>query len=205
MPDGPGCFTQDSSCPALLRVPLRPVRVRVRGCHPLWPDFPVRSPPPSGPTSRPYYPGVASTTPVWAPPRSLAATGGITFVLFSCGYLDVSVPRVRPRPRRVTGLQPAGLPHSDIRGSQGACPSPRLFAACRVLLRLREPRYPPSALLCFLFSARPLPGTSRLVLFPFPSHHVKDLSTVESENSISKLLKDYFRKTIRRKAGRSYK
>ena len=97
LPDGPGCFTQDSSCPALLRVPLRPVRVRVRGCHPLWPDFPVRSPPLSGPTSRPYYPGVASTTPVWAPPRSLAATGGITFVLFSCGYLDVSVPRVRPR------------------------------------------------------------------------------------------------------------
>ena len=155
MPDGPGCFTQDSSCPALLRVPLRPVRVRVRGCHPLWPAFPRRSPPPSGPTSRPYYPGDASTPPVWAPPRSLAATGGITFVLFSCGYLDVSVPRVRPRTRRVTGLQPAGLPHSDIRGSQGACPSPRLFAACRVLPRLREPRYPPSALLCFSFPRTP--------------------------------------------------
>ena len=33
---------------------------------------------------------------VWATPRSLAATYGITIVFFSCGYLDVSVPRVRP-------------------------------------------------------------------------------------------------------------
>ena len=33
-------------------------------------------------------------TPVWALPRSLAATYGITFVFFSSGYLDVSVHRV---------------------------------------------------------------------------------------------------------------
>ena len=45
----------------------------------------------------------------------------------------------------------AGLPHSDIRGSQGICPSPRLFAACHVLLRLREPRHPSCALLSFPF------------------------------------------------------
>ena len=31
---------------------------------------------------------------VWAVPRSLAATYGITLVFFSSGYLDVSVPRV---------------------------------------------------------------------------------------------------------------
>ena len=43
----------------------------------------------------------------------------------------------------------AGLPHSDIRGSKGICPSPRLFAACHVLLRLREPRHPSCALLSF--------------------------------------------------------
>ena len=66
-----------------------------------------------------------------------------------------SSPRSLPSLGRVTGLQPAGLPHSDIRGSLGACPSPRLFAACRVLLRLREPRYPPSALLCFSFPRTP--------------------------------------------------
>ena len=52
----------------------------------------------------------------------------------------------------VTGLQPAGLPHSDIRGSRIICISPRLFAAYHVLHRLREPRHPPSALAYFLSS-----------------------------------------------------
>ncbi len=50
------------------------------------------------------------------------------------------------------GIAPAGLPHSDIRGSMGICPSPRLFAACHVLLRLREPRHPPCALGPFRFT-----------------------------------------------------
>ena len=35
-----------------------------------------------------------ASTMVWALPRSLAATGGITFVFSSSGYLDVSVHRV---------------------------------------------------------------------------------------------------------------
>jgi hypothetical protein len=39
------------------------------------------------------------------------------------------------------------LPHSEIRGSTGARPSPRLFAACHVLHRLSVPRHPPDALL----------------------------------------------------------
>jgi hypothetical protein len=42
-----------------------------------------------------YNPSIAVTTLVWANPRSLAATYGITFVFFSSGYLDVSVLRVR--------------------------------------------------------------------------------------------------------------
>ena len=45
-----------------------------------------------------------------------------------------------------------GLPHSDIRGSPGICPSPRLFAAYHVLLRLREPRHPPCALSSLRYS-----------------------------------------------------
>ena len=54
------------------------------------------------------------------------------------------------------GIASAGLPHSDIRGSTGICPSPRLFAACHVLLRLREPRHPPCALLVPLYVSRSL-------------------------------------------------
>ena len=49
----------------------------------------------------------------------------------------------------VTGLQPAGLPHSDTCGSIHACRSPHIFAACRVLLRRRKPRHPPSAICSF--------------------------------------------------------
>ena len=40
LPDGPGRFTQNSSCSALLRIPLCFVSLHVRDCHPLRPDFP---------------------------------------------------------------------------------------------------------------------------------------------------------------------
>ena len=47
------------------------------------------------PTSRPRNPNTTEVILVWATPRSLAATYGITIVFFSLGYLDVSVPPVR--------------------------------------------------------------------------------------------------------------
>jgi hypothetical protein len=40
----------------------------------------------------------------------------------------------------------AGFPHSGTPGSTPTCGSPRLFAACRALLRLSVPRHPPCAL-----------------------------------------------------------
>ena len=43
-------------------------------------------------------------------------------------------------------MTPAGFPHSEIFGSKGVCPSPKLIAACRVLRRLPVPRHPPCAL-----------------------------------------------------------
>ena len=49
----------------------------------------------------------------------------------------------------VTGLQPAGLPHSEITGSKPVCSSPVLIAAYHVLHRLQKPRHPPSALVTF--------------------------------------------------------
>ena len=82
-----------------------------------------------------YNPKIAVTTLVWALPRSLATTYGITIVFSSSAYLDVSVQRVRP-PIGVIHLQCIRLPHSDIAGSIGVCPSPALFAAYHVLLRL---------------------------------------------------------------------
>ena len=50
----------------------------------------------------------------------------------------------------MTGLQPAGLSHSEIGGSKIICISPPLIAAYHVLHRLREPRHPPCALAYFL-------------------------------------------------------
>jgi hypothetical protein len=45
--------------------------------------------------NRPHNPRPTEVVRVWAVPRSLAATDGITIVFFSWGYLDVSVPPVR--------------------------------------------------------------------------------------------------------------
>ena len=88
--------------------------------------------------------------PVWALPRSLAATYGIDVSFSSSGYLDVSVPRVPFHTLWIgvwmTEVRSAGFPHSDISGSMDICSSPKLFAACHVFHRLLVPRHPPCAL-----------------------------------------------------------
>ena len=151
LPDGPGGFTQDFTCPALLRVPLCRAKLRVRGSHPLWPDFPDRS-------ARLATCNAAALL----PPRGLDRAG-LGYSPFArhywgnhCCFLFLRVLRCFSSPRsphRTSGddsLTAAGLSHSEIRGSQAVCAYPRLFAAYHVLLRLREP------LLAFpSFHARP--------------------------------------------------
>jgi hypothetical protein len=110
-------------------------------------------------TSQPYNPNIAVTILVWALSLSLATTQEIIVIFSSSAYLDVSVRRVRSF---VTGLQPAGLPHSEIRGSIHICQSPRLIAAYHVLHRLREPRHSPCTLYYFLLLMRLL---RRMVCF----------------------------------------
>ena len=96
-------------------------------------------------------------TPVWALPRSLAATQGIDFSFSSSGYLDVSVHRLTFHTLWIHvwihGVCPCGLPHSEIPGSMDICSYPRLFAAYHVLHRLSVPRHPPCAL--FAYSSVP--------------------------------------------------
>ena len=135
----------------VLWYPLRPLRLRVRGFHPLWPAFP-----------KPFHclPWIASAGPnpamlrtaVWALPVSLAATSGIDVSFSSSGYLDVSVPRVPLRAlcirARIHKVFLCGFPHSDTPGSMAVCASPGLFAAYRVFLRPPVPRHPPCALFC---------------------------------------------------------
>ena len=67
---------------------------RVRGSHPLRRSFPAAS------TNFQDTFVMSPTTPsqqvemVWAIPRSLATTKGVSVDFLSYGYLDVSVPRV---------------------------------------------------------------------------------------------------------------
>ena len=106
--DGPPRFPRGCSCPMVLeKLPTEPSRFRVRGCHPLRQTFPGPSATTtvfdSAPRLQPWP--AALTTPiqqrlqayigsVWACPGSLATTTGVSFDFLSCGYLDVSVPRV---------------------------------------------------------------------------------------------------------------
>ena len=93
------------------------------------PAFPDRSASHASPVSRPYNPGRPLRPPVWAPPRSLAATWGIIVIFSSCGYLDVSVPRVCPHFVGDARLRAPGCP---IRKSTDQ----RLFASPRGLSQL---------------------------------------------------------------------
>ncbi len=95
----------------------------IRGYHPLWPHFPVRS------------------------IKHIKAFGLIRFrsplLTESLRFLFLRVLRCFSSPGlllnvniKMTCLQHAGLPHSDISGSIRVCQSPELFAAYHVLLRL---------------------------------------------------------------------
>ena len=68
---------------------------------------------------------------VWPLSVSLAATPEIDVSFSSSGYLDVSVPRVPFLTLwigvRMTGVLPAGFPHSDIYGSFGYLHLPVAF------------------------------------------------------------------------------
>ena len=173
MADGPAGFTPDFSCPALLRVPARGRGASRTG---LSPSAAALS---SALRSRPFLLLAALQ------PRRGRNRGGLGSSPFARHYLGnhfcflllrvlrcFSSPRSPPRLARMAGLLPAGLPHSGTRGSKAICASPRLFAAYRALRRLREPRYPPSALLSFFSSCGARAPRSFLSRFP---QHVKDL------------------------------
>jgi hypothetical protein len=81
------------------------------------------------------------TPAVWADSCSLAATKEIDFSFFSCGYLDVSVHRVR-RLRLLIQRRPV----RESRDQRSFVNSPGLIADFHALRRLPTPRHPPCAL-----------------------------------------------------------
>ena len=128
-----------------------PVHFPLRGSHTLWLRFPAdsRNVRFGNSTYAVLQPPNASTW-VWAVPISLAATFGISVIYFPPGTEMVHFPGLAHTrlciQRAVTRVHLAGFPHSEILGSKPACGSPRLIAACHVLLRLLAPRHPPYAL-----------------------------------------------------------
>ena len=146
MRDGPRRFPQNSSCSAVLRCRLTSCSAfRVRDCHPVSSRFPacsamhrVRY------FRRSYNPGRCQRQPRFGLLRVRSPLLAQSFLLsLPVGTKMFQFPTFAPRLGRGVGIPPDGFPHSDIRGSPGICPSPRLFAACHVLLRLREPQASP--------------------------------------------------------------
>ena len=72
--------------------------------------------------------------------------------------------------RTLTEYCSAGFPHSEIPGSKPMCGSPRLIAACHVLLRLSMPRHSPCALISLTSSKQS----------PFRSEHPLGYSSLHS-------------------------
>ena len=87
LPDGPGRFAQDSSCPALLRIPLGPSLLRIQVCHLLRSFFPEASAHDLSTTAWSYYPASAllhlrfGLVPVRSP-----LLGESLFIFFSSRY-----------------------------------------------------------------------------------------------------------------------
>ena len=135
MEDGPPIFRQDFTCPALLFASSVPHRsFRVRGYHPLWPDFPDRSTKFCAITSRllRFRSPLLSESRLMSFPR---ATEMFQFTRFaSCTYVFS------------TGYLSVGFPIRKSSDQSLFASSPKLIAGYHVLRRLSSPRHPPHAL-----------------------------------------------------------
>ena len=87
LPDGPGRFAQDSSCPALLRIPLCRISLHILDYHRLWSHFPKCSVHDLHTMSRSYNPAGALRRQRFGlfPVRS-PLLGESLFIFFSCRY-----------------------------------------------------------------------------------------------------------------------
>ena len=117
--------------------PAATVRFRLRGCHPLWPDFPDRS----ARHRRLIVTGLLRVrSPLLAESRLISVPPGtemFQFPGFALHAYGFSMQYGRSR----------GFPHSDTSGSELVCQLPEDFAGYRVLHRLLPPRHPPRTLI----------------------------------------------------------
>ena len=137
MRDGPRSFRQDSSCPALLRCHLQYIAVTHTGLSP------------SAVAVSTAFRFLNVSLSVVLQPRIVRKQHGLGSAPFARHYsgyrlffLFLRVLRCFSSPGSpslagVPGLQPGGLPHSEMLGSKPVCSSPSLIAAYHVFPRLR--------------------------------------------------------------------
>ena len=150
----------------------------LRDYHTLWSRFPSGSRNIQiGNSTYPVLQPPNASTWVWAVPISLAATFGISVIYFPPGTEMVHFPGLAHTrlciQRAVARVHLAGFPHSEILGSKPACGSPRLIAACHVLLRLLAPRHSPYALSSLIIKL-----TQSVFAFPRKKIHSDVLTVV---------------------------
>ena len=123
LPDGPGGFAQDSSCPALLRIPLCRFSLHILDYHHLWSHFPKCSVHDQHAISRSYNPDDASPRRRFGlfPGRSPLLGESLVYFLFLQVLRCFSSLRLPPYLVRMTALQAARLSHSEIPGSKVIC------------------------------------------------------------------------------------
>ena len=137
LPDGPGRFTQNSSCSALLRIPLCFVSLRVRACHPLRTHFPEGSTHEiscNGAVLQPHMRRNAGG--LGSSPFARHYWGNHCLFSLPAGTKMFQFPAFASDFCQIVSLQDTGLSHSEISGSRVICTSPELFAAYHVLHRL---------------------------------------------------------------------
>jgi hypothetical protein len=118
--------------------PLTHERIfRLRGYHPLWPDFPDSS----AKFARLMSTGLLRVrSPLLAESRLISIPPGTEMFQFPGFALHAYVFSMQ------YGLS-RGFPHSDTSGSELVCQLPEDFAGYRVLHRLLPPRHPPRTLI----------------------------------------------------------
>ena len=137
MRDGPRRFRQDSSCPALLRWPLRHITVACKGLSPASVALSKTFQFPNMTSLRLLQPRhVRKHIGLGSAPFARHYSGYRLFFLFLRVLRCFSSPG-SPTLSSVLALQASGLPHSEMLGSIPVCRSPSLFAAYHVFLRLR--------------------------------------------------------------------
>ena len=131
LPDGPGRFAQDSSCPALLRIPLCCISLHILDYHRLWSHFPKCSVHDLHTMSRSYNPAGAlrrqrfGLFPVRSP---LLGESFIYFLFLQVLRCFSSLRSLLIRYFTYVWITRLFLlvefPHSDIYGSIDICSSP---------------------------------------------------------------------------------